>query len=397
MDGYPDRPRRAARQESLREHNLALVARTVLLAPEPPSRADVAARTGLNRATVSRLVAELVAGGLLSEDDPVAAGAGRPATPLRPAAGTVAGLGLEINIDFVGARLVDLAGRVVAERMTPGHFRDSAPDEILGLAAHLGRQTLESAPDVPTAGTGLALPGLVRENRLLTAPNLDWHDLDPADVLIRAAPELGPVTLGNEARLAALAELATDPAASFLYVSGEVGIGAAIVRDGEIVTGVHGFGAELGHLMVDPGGHRCRCGATGCLETVAGTDALLEAAGLPGASMAELAERLVTGEAQARAAVERAATALGQALAAFVNLVDVPTIVLGNTLAQLTEALRPGIEAELGTRVLAARWAPPQLRTAAPLAHPALTGAARAALAPVVDDPSAWLSRVRAD
>lgn len=80
MDRHLDRPGRPARQETLREHNLALVARTVLLADTPPSRADVAAVTGLNRATVSRLVAELVAGTLLVEDEPVTAGAGRPAT-----------------------------------------------------------------------------------------------------------------------------------------------------------------------------------------------------------------------------------------------------------------------------------------------------------------------------
>src|SRR5690625_5744074 len=81
-----DRPSsRAARQESLREHNLALVAREVLSAARPLSRAEVAARTGLNRATVSRLVAELVAGRLVTEDTPVVSGAGRPATPLRPA------------------------------------------------------------------------------------------------------------------------------------------------------------------------------------------------------------------------------------------------------------------------------------------------------------------------
>src|SRR5699024_6585985 len=89
-----DRPSsRAARQESLREHNLALVAREVLSAARPLSRAEVAARTGLNRATVSTGVSS-VAGRLVTEDTPVVSGAGRPATPLRPAPCTVGGLGL---------------------------------------------------------------------------------------------------------------------------------------------------------------------------------------------------------------------------------------------------------------------------------------------------------------
>src|SRR5699024_10529543 len=114
---------RAVRQESLREHNLALVAREVLTATSAPSRADVAARAGLNRATVSRLVAELVAGRLIVEDEPVAAGAGRPATPLRPAPGTVGGLGLEASIDYLGARALDLAGNTIAEEILPGDYR----------------------------------------------------------------------------------------------------------------------------------------------------------------------------------------------------------------------------------------------------------------------------------
>ena len=384
---------RAARQESLREHNLALVAGEVLGAERPLSRAEVAARTGLNRATVSRLVAELVAGQLVVEDTPVIAGAGRPATPLRPAGRTVGGLGLEVSIDFLGARVLDLAGQLVAEDVVAGDHRGSDAPVLLSRLRELGEEVAARAAASGTriAGTTLALPGLVAHSRLLVAPNLGWREVDPADHL-STLPGVR-LQLDNEARLAALAELAHGQNRSFLYVSGGVGIGAAVVQDGAFATGVHGFAGELGHVCVDPAGPRCRCGATGCLETFAGTAAILRAAGLGEASdLTAVSSAVAHGNEAARAAVERAAVALGTALAALVNLVDVTEVVLGNTLAELTEQMRPVLTDVLSERVLASQWAPVTVRVAEASAQPALTGAARAALAPVIADPAGWLA-----
>src|SRR5699024_3607625 len=134
-------------------------------------------------------------------------------------------------------------------------------------------------------------------------------------------------------------------------------------------------------------------GATGCRESCAGSAAILRAAGLPEASdLREVRSAVEQGNEKAEQAVARAARAMGIALAALVNLVDVSEVVLGNTLAALVEPMRPVVEAELGSRVLAAQWAPVSVRVAAASDHPALTGAARAALAPVIADPSAWLA-----
>ena len=110
------------RQASLRHANLALVARTVLAADSPPSRADVAAVTSLTRSTVSRLVDELVAGGILEEVESVVGGPGRPgrpATPLRASTGRFAALGLQVGVGHLAVRLVDLDG---------GGARRAAPD-----------------------------------------------------------------------------------------------------------------------------------------------------------------------------------------------------------------------------------------------------------------------------
>lgn len=89
------------------------------------------------------------------------------------------------------------------------------------------------------------------------------------------------VSSDNEANLAALAELwfgGLGDARSFLYLTGEIGVGGALVLRGELLRGAHGFAGEVGHVVVDPDGPLCGCGARGCLEQYAGQAALLRAA-----------------------------------------------------------------------------------------------------------------------
>src|SRR5689334_5010514 len=103
----------AIRQANLREHNLGLVLRIIVDATSPHSRADIAATTGLTRATVSSLVDALIEARLVTELPPVMSQrAGRPAVPLIPAAGTIAAVGMEVNVDYLGVRMVDLSGAV---------------------------------------------------------------------------------------------------------------------------------------------------------------------------------------------------------------------------------------------------------------------------------------------
>ena len=105
-----------ARQGNLRASNLSLVARQIYASRTPMARADVAKATGMTRSTASRMVDELVAAGIVAESDPVPSNRrGRPSVPLSPHGGTLLALGLEINVGHSAARLVDLAGAVVAE------------------------------------------------------------------------------------------------------------------------------------------------------------------------------------------------------------------------------------------------------------------------------------------
>ncbi|WP_430783316.1 ROK family transcriptional regulator [Actinoplanes sp. G11-F43] len=382
-----------------------MVLHTVANSADRPSRAGVAAATGLTRATVSALVDDLVAGGLLAEvAPPPRTGAGRPAVGLALNAAGPAGLGLEINVDYLAACVVDLTGAVRQRWVEHADQRPADPAQSLaalgGLAARA--RLAAEADGLTVAGAAIAVPGLVAGGGLVrVAPNLGWQDVDAAAAL-SAVPELAglPVTVDNEANLAALGELRATgggPTAnffpsdieqrgagspdgsgsdrpgrveksSFLYVSGEVGIGAGLVLDGELYRGVRGWSGEIGHMTVFPDGRPCRCGASGCLEQYAGQEALDDD-------------------------VPLAAAALGIALSAVVNLLDVPVIVLGGAYAPVFAPLRDGIETELRRRVLTAGLAPVALRPAALGADAAMRGAADTVIRAVREDPAAWLRR----
>ncbi|GAB2474095.1 ROK family transcriptional regulator [Promicromonospora xylanilytica] len=388
----------AARQHTLRERNLELVARAVFEVPEPLSRAGVAAATGLARATVSTLVDQLVAAGLVRELPAVTGGrAGRPAVPLVPAPRSVVGLGLEVNVDYLGARVLDLTGEVVAEHVVPGALHDSDPAVVLRRLGDLAREVTDgvTASGMTVAGARLALPGLVdpRTGLLEVAPNLGWSSLDPVQLLGLGDTE---VRIANEAKLAALAELAggSDVAApdSFIFVSGDVGIGAAIVVDRELFLGERGWNGEIGHVVVDPAGPRCSCGAFGCLEQYAGKEAMMRTAGLPPDSpLAALVAHLAEADAAGAHATLPAGRALGSALADFVNLLDVATIVLGGAYTELLPWLRADVEAVLADRVLAAPFVDLDVRAAQAGPHAALTGGAREVLRAVLAAPAAWV------
>ncbi|MGY1634319.1 ROK family protein [Geodermatophilus sp. SYSU D01186] len=390
-----------ATQSTLRSANLALVLRTVCAAAAPLSRADIAARTGTTRATAARLVDDLLVGGLLDEGERIAPPRrGRPATPLLPSA-RIGALGLQVDAGLLAARVLDLRGRVVAESVEDGDFVGSDPETTLARLGALATGLLAGpAGELRLAGAGLALPGIVRvaEDLLLRAPNLGWSDVPAADLVAAALPDGLRPALGNEADLAArtVAEVAPGrpgPLRDFLYLSGQIGIGGAAVLDGRVMTGSAGWAGEVGHVCVDPDGPRCRCGSTGCLEQYAGRHALLAAAGLPlDTPPAEVVARAAEGDAATLRALDAAAGALGIALAGVLNVLDLPTVVLGGHLGALADLLRPGVEQLLARRVLSARWRRPAIRAVPAAPAAGATGAALRALADVLADPVRWVA-----
>jgi predicted NBD/HSP70 family sugar kinase len=390
-----------ANQRAVRRHNLGIVLRHVV-ERGARSRATIAVETGLNKSTVSSLVTELIELGLLVERGTQRTGSvGRPGLVVDIAGTGAAGVGLEVNVDYLAARATDLAGAERHRVLEAADNRGRAPGEVLDRLCVLAKTALEdlAAQGVTPVGITVALPGLVdaATGTLLVAPNLRWEDLPVVDALAeRLGAEL-PLAADNEANLAAVAELregAGRGLRDFVHVSGEVGIGAGVILGGELFRGAHGFGGEFGHMTVEPEGLACACGSRGCLETRAGLEALLDAAGeaaAPGATAAEsvagLAARADAGERAAVDALDAAGHWLGVALGSTANLLDPQAFVLGGFLAQLAPHLRPAAEAELRARVLSARRGLPDVLSSPLGPEAASRGAAVLALRGVLDDP----------
>ena len=395
------------RQRSLREHNLGLVLRNVAASPGPVSRADLASITGLTKATVSALVEDLLGGGLLAEvGPPPRAGAGRPAIGLVVATNGPAGLGLEINVDYLAACVLDLTGAQRCLDVRRSDQRGRTPNRVLGDLSRLAAGVVAAAErqGLRVVGATLAVPGLVADGGVVRlAPNLGWRDIDIAGALRARAAGIGltaaSLTVDNEANLAALAELHASPASgpSFVYISGEIGVGAGVVLEGRLLRGSRGYGGELGHMTIQPDGAVCRCGARGCLEAYANQEVLFRSAGVSAEEPARRLERLVelaeAGARPALRALNRVGTALGIAAAGVVNLLDVDTVILGGVYAPLTAWLAEPLSHELTSRAIAADWAPVEVRPAALGTAAAVVGAAGSVIRAIRDAPAPWLTR----
>jgi predicted NBD/HSP70 family sugar kinase len=385
-----------ANQRSVRRHNLGVVLGHIA-EYGPRSRAAIAQGTGLNKTTVSSLVGELIAFGLVRETEVEMRGTvGRPALPVELSGGRVAGLGLEIGVDFLAVRADDLSGVERHREYVPGDNRGRPVDGVLDRLAELARAALAAlaADGVVVAGVVIALPGLVdSDGCLLVAPNLGWTRVYvPDELAVRLGKPAFPLRADNEANLGALAELwqgAGRELGDFLYISGELGVGAGIVVGGQLFRGAHGFGGELGHVTVDPGGELCACGNRGCIETHAALGALLRAAGLDaGAGVAELAARAEAGDERTLDALADAGHWLGLGVASAANLLNPAGVVVGGYFAPLARWLTPGVQEELDARVLSSEYDAPRVYTSALGGDAAVRGAAALALRRVFEDPA---------
>ena len=398
---------RPAGPPTLRRHNLGLVL-AALRAAGGASRAELAARTGLTRATVATLLEPLLGAGVLAEDAATPRGVGRPSRAVRYAAGGPVALGVAVDVETLAVCAVGLDGVVRAHRRLPRDHRELGPDPVFDGAAALAAEVCGEV-GARVLGAGLALPALLstaadaphRADRALAAADSAVVDADSAvvgagsPVVLRApnlprldgsrpadalAARLGlPVTVDNEATLGALAHL--DLAPNLVYVSAGIGVGGGIVLDGRVYRGARGLAGELGHVVVDRAGPTCGCGGRGCVERYAGTAALLADAGA--ADLDALVDALAGGDGRAVAATTRAAAALGTGLASVLNVLDVPVVVLGGTFARLAPHVEPALSAELARRSLA----PAQVLTSVLGDAAAVRGAAESVLAAVQRDP----------
>ncbi|MEX1342471.1 ROK family transcriptional regulator [Bifidobacterium longum] len=402
---------RRINQEDLRNHNLSVTLGTLLRAQKPMSRADLAKETGLTKATLSLLASMLIESGVVQEGEPVVSTTyGRPSTPLEIRGGSIAGIGLQINTDGYGCLALDLNGDTLGREWVSEDMTGTDPYEIF---AKLDAMTfpLESRlkrRGCKVVGAGFALPGIVTDDMwLLVARNLGWENVNLTRFNVVRRLD---VVAGNEAKMAAIAQIpgyaterapflnVVDRTDSFIYLSTDIGIGGAVVRDGEVVMGSHGFAGEIGHLSVAMDGPLCSCGRHGCLEAFAGRRALVEAAGIAEDGDATSSEaidmflqRWRAGDSDVAKVVDQAADALVSAIASAVNLVDVDTVLLGGLWTHFGDELATVLEGRLRSEILG--YPNVKIRVFVPpvALHPSLYGAAEMGLRRFIENPLGYM------
>jgi predicted NBD/HSP70 family sugar kinase len=390
---------RPADQAGLRRGNLALLVRT-LREHGALSRAQLAVRSGLSKATVSSLVTDLEARGLVHDAGVSAGGQGRPGqlVDLRP--DSVCGVGLDVHVGHVGAFVIDLGGRILFQRRVVCDVPGMGPEKALDQLGVLATEAMAGL--VNAVGVTVSVPGLVdtAAGVVTFSPRLRWRDVAIVDgIAARTGLSLDRIVVDNDANLGAMAELADLDATDLVYLTGDFGIGGGVIAGGRLVRGSIGFAGEIGHMAMDPLGPYCSCGRRGCWETQVGLGALLHACADPDDPVRDPAldldqrMRMVRARAEQQDrrtldALHQIGTALGLGVSFLVNLLNPAVVVLGGYFAALPEWLVEPIRNQVVAHVLApgaggARVVGSRLGFTA-----ATTGGALASLRRVLDDPT---------
>jgi predicted NBD/HSP70 family sugar kinase len=256
----------AARSNTIRDINRQIVLNYVR-EREPISRAEIARETALQRSTISTIVEELQAFGLVEEIGAGESTGGRRPTLLRLRAAGAMAIGVDIGPTSTTVASSDLAGRVLGQQVF-----ETSPDFEETLQSII-RQVKGIAQEgtSPVEGIGISVPGLVdRElGKALYVPYFRWHDLEVADRL----SETGlPVVIDNDANAAAMAELwfgrpEVQEVRDFIMVLVDEGVGTGLIFDGQVYRGEHGAAGEFGHMIIGQNSPvPCSCGNFDCWE-----------------------------------------------------------------------------------------------------------------------------------
>jgi glucokinase-like ROK family protein len=356
---------RGARQDITRRINSEAVL-SLLRTDGPLSRAALSRQVGLAKATVSSVVEELIAAGVVHESGQGASApaGGRPPRLLSVDPSSRHLVGVAIGARTTTVVVTDALGDTLARcsATTPG----GPPRSTIGAAAGLIHDLLHEAgaQDSSVAAVGVVVPGIVDPTTsvCLLAPNLGWHDVAVADLLGHEFS--APIFVHNTAQAVVVAEAEDGAARGYddvVCVYASTGVGAGMLRGGRVVLGGAGVAGELGHCTVPGATETCNCGKVGCLETVASGPAIERAAARALAAgrrstLGELSRPVTTRDVAAAAAtgdrlaltlIEQAAEILGTATSWLVNIVNPGIVIVTGGLADVGPLLLEPMEAAM--------------------------------------------------
>ncbi|GIG68016.1 putative NBD/HSP70 family sugar kinase [Phytomonospora endophytica] len=387
-------------QEEIRRHNLGALLRYVHI-NGATTRAELTGELGLNRSTIGALTADLATAGLVTEETPRASGAaraGRPSLVVRPMSALVYTYAVSVDVDRIRAARVGLGGEILDRREAARDGDTSVSETVAAVAAFVGQMHPDAPPDAVNMGTGVAVTGTARTDGGLVQLGGDIERFaEPLAEALSAVLGGDPrISVGKVADLSALAEHSRGVAAGcgdVVYLYGDVGVGAGIISGGHRVTSHGGYGGEVGHMVVRPGGHPCGCGSRGCWVTEIGEHALLSAAGRDGASgrdaLLAVIDAAGRGDGKAQAAVRQVGDWLGFGVANLANILNPRMVVFGGTMRDLYLATAASLRSRVNAMVLPACRENLRLRTPKLGDDAALIGAAELAFERLLADPLA--------
>lgn len=338
---------RTADLSLIKEINQAVVLEA-LRRTSPTSRAEIAKLTGLNKATVSSLVSSLIAQQYVLEVGVSNARVrGRRARLLifNGLAGMV--IGAELDVHSMHILVTDLQGRPAWRDVQPlplaAPFQETFPRIVTGL-----KRAITNAPSSPHGVVGIAIgvPCMVdtAAGVVLEGVNVGWRNVPLASLLSQS---LGlPIFVDNSSSLSALGELrfgAARGSQNVVYLHALHGLGGGIIINGALYQGARGYAGELGHMIIEPNGLRCRCGNRGCWELYASEIALrrqlLESqqsrwSGRPDVTVDEVVAAAEEGDALAIAALTDVGHHLGLGIANLVNVFNPEAVILGGSISR---------------------------------------------------------------
>jgi predicted NBD/HSP70 family sugar kinase len=332
---------------------------SILRDGQPRTKSELAALTGQARSTISQRLDRLTRAGLVGTRDLLASTGGRPSAAYEFLSDSQLVLVVDLGARHATMALTNLLGDVRAHRRVDLRI-DAGPEVVLATAIDQLEELLNLQPKrLPLIGVGVGLPGPVEHStgRPMSPPIMPgWSGYD---VVGRLHAHFGvPVYVDNDANLLALGErtLAWPDIDDLIYVKVATGVGAGVIAGGELVRGAQGVAGDIGHVYIPAAeGRDCRCGNTGCVETIAGGLSLaaqLSELGLPARDATDVAALTRAGNLEAIRAVREAGRAIGSVLATCIAILNPRVIALGGELAAVGEPLIAGIRESIYARAL---------------------------------------------
>ncbi len=366
---------------------------------QPISRSKLAQLTGLNKSTVSSIVLDLLKEDIVYEVANGEQNIGRKPIDLFLKLGKNLIGAFSIDAALTRFAIVDIDGSVLAtssintETQEKNKFIEKCLNEIRKLMNHQNIDELK--------GLGVSVAGIVDSNKLIVnyAPNLGWEDFDIGQVITNLWPGLEILTIGNDAKCSAQAELwfgkhSTD-LSNFVFLEIGPGIGSGIVVENKILDGEFHASGEVGHMVIFEGGELCSCGNHGCWERYASDRATVsryisrkygESKQPLKLTVDEVIDFAMKGDDIARDVLSQTGYYLGLGISNILKAIDPHAIILGGRIIQAWDIIYPEINRIVKKRAFYGERKKIQILPTSLQVRPRLLGAATYAIKKIFDD-----------